>query len=116
MYMKRSIFALSAAAAFAVPASAQVKDTIVKLDAVVGMVGATPIIVYDVERRLGDSIAAFQQRGASMPNRTLQLAMAQSALNDIVDEEVLLLRAKEAKVEVSDADVQAAMDNFMKER
>src|SRR4051812_5075813 len=114
--MKRLFFALGAMAAFAAPATAQVKDTVVKLDAVVGIVGGTPITVYDIERRLGDSIAQFQARGATMPNRTLQLAMARSALNDIVDEEVLLLRAKEAKVEVSDAEVQAAMDDFMKEK
>ncbi len=114
--MQRLLVALGVTAVLAAPASGQIKDTVVRLDALVGMVGATPITIYDVERRLGDSIQQFMQRGAGMPNRTLQLAMARSALNDIVDEEVLLLKAKEAKIEVSDADVQSAMDNFMKER
>jgi hypothetical protein len=114
--MKRLLSALGAAALFAGPATAQLKDTTVKLDAIVAMVGTTPITVYDVERRLGDSLAAFAQRGAGMPSKPVQLAMVQSALNDIVDEEVLLLKAKEANIEVSDADVQATIDNFMKEQ
>ena len=111
--MKRLVFALLATAA---PAVAQVKDTTVKLDAVVAMVGNTPITIYDIERRLGDSIASFMQRRVSMPDRTLQLAMARSAMNDLVDEEVILLKAGEAKVELTDAEVQAWADDFMKEQ
>src|SRR5689334_2163645 len=99
--MKRLVFAL---AALASPAAAQVRDTTIKLDAVAAMVGNTAITVYDVERRLGDSLQAFMQRGAGMPARPVQLAMAQSALNDLVDEEVMLVKAKEANIEVSDAD------------
>jgi peptidyl-prolyl cis-trans isomerase SurA len=113
--MKRFIIAL-ATVAFAVPAAAQVRDTTVKLDAVVAMVGSTPITVYDIERRLSDSIGAFMRRRASMPDRALQIAMAHSALNDIVDEEVLLVKANEAKIEVSDVEVQAKMDEMMKEQ
>lgn len=111
--MKRLAFALVALAS---PAMGQVKDTTVKLDAVVAMVGNTPITVYDVERRLGDSLQAFMARKASMPTPEMQRAMALAALNDLVDEEVLLIRAKEANIEVSDAEVQGVMDNFMKER
>src|SRR3954467_7373657 len=101
--MKRLAFALVALAS---PAMAQTKDTTLKLDAVAAMVGNTAITVYDVERRLGDSLQAFVQRGAGMPTRPVQLAMTLSALNDLVDEEVLLIRAKEANIEVSDAEVQ----------
>jgi peptidyl-prolyl cis-trans isomerase SurA len=113
--MKRLLFALSATAVLATPAAAQARDTTIKLDAIVAMVGTTPITVYDIERRLSDSISQFMQRGAGLPNRTLQLAMVQSALNDIVDEEVLLLKAKEANIEITDAEVAAAVEASMKE-
>lgn len=112
--MKR-LLSLIGLAVLAAPATAQVKDTTIKLDAVVAMVGSTPVTVYDVERRLGDSIQVFMQRNAGMPNRALQLAMAKAAMNDIVDEEVLLFKAKEAKIEISDAEVQEAVENTMKE-
>ena len=103
-------------AALATPALAQVNDTTVKLDAIVAVVGTTPITVYDVERRLSDSISMFMQRRASMPNVTVQRAMARAALNDLVDEEVMLVKAKEANIEVSDAEIQGLVDNVMKEQ
>jgi peptidyl-prolyl cis-trans isomerase SurA len=109
--MKRLLLLVGLAA----PAAAQVKDTTIKLDAVVAMVGNTPITVYDIERRLGDSLAAFARRGAGTPTRAVQLAMVTSALNDIVDEEVLLIKAKDAGIEISDAEVQSAIDGMMKE-
>jgi peptidyl-prolyl cis-trans isomerase SurA len=110
--MKRLLLAV----ALATPAAAQVNDTTVKLDAIVAMVGTTPITVYDIERRLSDSISMFIQRRASMPDRTVQLAMARSALNDLVDEEVMLVKAKESNVEVADAEVQGYVENVMKEQ
>ena len=103
------------AAVLAAPSAAQVRDTSLRLDAVVAMVGSTPIMLYDVERRLGDSISAFAQRGATMPSKAVQQAMITSALNDLVDEEVMLIKAKEASIEISDAEVAAAVDNVMKE-
>ena len=113
--MKRLLFGLAGAAVFASPAAAQLRDTTVRLDAVVAMVGNTPITLFDIERRLGDSIAAFVQRGAGMPSKPVQQAMITSALNDLVDEEVMMIKAKEANIEVSDAEVSSAMDNLMKE-
>jgi peptidyl-prolyl cis-trans isomerase SurA len=113
--MNRLLLAAGAAAAFAMPAAAQTADTVVRLDAVVAMVGNTPITLYDIERRLGDSIAAFAQRGAGVPSKPVQQAMVTSALNDLVDEEVMMVKAKEANIEVPDADVTAAIDNVVKE-
>ena len=113
--MKRLLFAFALPVVLASPAVGQVRDTSIRLDAIAAMVGTTPITVYDIERRLGDSVSAFRQRGAGMPSAALQLAMANSALNDLVDEEVLLLKAKEAGIEISDAEVQSAIDNYMKE-
>jgi peptidyl-prolyl cis-trans isomerase SurA len=102
--------------ALATPALAQVRDTTVRLDAVVAMVGNTPITIYDIERRLSDSISMFMQRRASMPDPTVQRAMARAALNDLVDEEVMLAKAKEANIEISDAELQSLVDNVMKEQ
>jgi peptidyl-prolyl cis-trans isomerase SurA len=113
--MQRLLFALGASAVLAVPAVAQARDTVLKLDAIAAMVGNTPITVYDVEQRLGDSLSMFMRRGAGMPNRTLQLAMVEAALNDIVDEEVLLLKAREAGIEVSDVELSIDVDNHMKQ-
>jgi parvulin-like peptidyl-prolyl isomerase len=112
--MKRLLLAFAGLAALSAPSAAQ-RDTVVKLDAIVAMVGNTAVTTYDIERRLGDSLAAFARRGAGMPSRTLQLEMVKSALNDIVDEEVLLLKAKEAGIEVSDAEIADEIDNMMKQ-
>ena len=113
--MKRLIFALAASTAFAAPAIAQTKDTTVQLDAIVAVVGNVPITRYDIERRLGDSLAAFMQRGAGMPSKSIQQAMVTSALNDLVDEEVMLLKAKDMAIEVPEVDVTTAIDNLVKE-
>jgi peptidyl-prolyl cis-trans isomerase SurA len=113
--MKRLLFVAGATVVLGAPASGQARDTTVKLDAIAAVVGTTPITVYDVERRLGDSISMFIQRKAGVPDRTLQLAMARSALNDLVDEEVMLVKAKEANIEVSDAEVQGYIDALMKD-
>ena len=113
MDMKRLLLAL---AVLASPAGAQqIKDTTVRLDAVVAMVGNTPVTVYDLERRLADSLNQFMARGAGVPTRAIQLEMARSALNDIVDEEVLLAKAKEANIEITDAEVQTMVDATMKD-
>jgi peptidyl-prolyl cis-trans isomerase SurA len=112
--MTKLLIGLAATAVLAAPAAGQVRDTTVKLDAIAAMVGTTPITVYDVERRLGDSISVFMQRGASVPSHALQIEMAHAALNDIVDEDLMLIKAKEANIEISDAEIQAAVDDAMK--
>ncbi len=118
--MKRLLLALSAVV-LAAPAPAQTptstptKDTTIRLDAIVAMVGNTPITIYDIERRLGDSIAAFARRNAGAPTREMQQAFITSALNDLIDEEVLLVKAKDAGIEVSDAETNDAVEATMKE-
>ncbi|HET9423905.1 MAG TPA: peptidylprolyl isomerase [Gemmatimonadaceae bacterium] len=114
--MKRLPIAVAGMLALATShADAQVRDTMIKLDAIVAVVGNVAITAYDVERRLADSLAVFQQRGAGMPTKQVQAAMVSSALNDLVDEEVLLLKAKEAGIEVSDAEISTPIENMMKE-
>ena len=113
--MKRILLAAAGALALASPAAAQTRDTTIKLDAIVAVVGNVPITAYDVERRLGDSLAAFMRRGAGMQTKPVQAAMVNSALNDLVDEEVLLIKAKEAGIEISDAEAAGAIENMMKQ-
>lgn len=115
MDMKRILLAAAGALALASPAAAQTRDTTIKLDAIVAVVGNVPITAYDVERRLADSLRAFIQRGAGMPTKPVQAAMVNSALNDLVDEEVLLIKAKEAGIEISDAEAAGAIENMMKQ-
>jgi peptidyl-prolyl cis-trans isomerase SurA len=113
--MKALLFALGAAAVLAAPAHAQPKDTTIRLDAVVAMVGNTAITIYDIERRLGESLAVFAQRNAGLPTKEMQIAFVNSALNDLIDEEVLLLKAKDAGIEIPDVEVSAAVENAMKD-
>jgi parvulin-like peptidyl-prolyl isomerase len=112
--MKNLLFAGVAAVLLAGPATAQTTDSTVRLDAIVAVVGNSPITLYDIERRLGDSIASFAQRRAGTPSKAQQSAMISAALNDLVDEEVLLLKAKEAGIEVSDAEIASEIEEMMK--
>jgi parvulin-like peptidyl-prolyl isomerase len=112
--MNRLLSALAGVAVLAGPAASQARDTSIRLDAVVAVVGNTAITAYDVERKLADSVALLAQRRAPMPNRETQIAWAKAALNELVDEEVLVLKAKEMQIEITDAEVGNAIDNIVK--
>ena len=80
------------------------------VDGVVAVVGTTPILRSDVEERLAQARAA----GQKMPTDSAsQQAMLRSILDAIIDEELLVQKAKEEKVEVSDNDVNADVDKRM---
>ncbi|HEY2897668.1 MAG TPA: peptidylprolyl isomerase [Gemmatimonadaceae bacterium] len=80
------------------------------VDGVVAVVGTTPILRSDVEERLAQARAA----GQKMPEDSAsQQAMLRSILDAIIDEELLVQKAKEEKVEVSDNDVNADVDKRM---
>jgi peptidyl-prolyl cis-trans isomerase SurA len=80
------------------------------IDGVVAVVGTTPILRSDVEERLAQARAA----GQKMPEDSAsQQAMLRSILDAIIDEELLVQKAKEEKVEVSDNDVNADVDKRM---
>ena len=111
-YMTKKLFLLVALAA---PLAAQKPDSTVFLDAVVAIVGTTPITVNDVKLQLADSARGFQARNLPMPDEARRRAMARAVLNSIVDEEVLLAKAKEMSIEVPDAEVTTAVDQSIKE-
>ena len=109
------IFAAAAATVLAAPLFAQQAATNDRggsppVDGVVAVVGTTPILRSDVEERLAQARAA----GQKMPEDSAsQQAMLRSILDAIIDEELLVQKAKEEKVEVSDNDVNADVDKRM---
>jgi peptidyl-prolyl cis-trans isomerase SurA len=114
--MRHSLmFAAAAAILLAVPllaqqAAANDRGGSPPVDGVVAVVGTTPILRSDVEERLAQARAA----GQKMPEDSAsQHAMLKSILDAIIDEELLVQKAKEEKVEVSDNDVNSDVDKRM---
>jgi len=81
------------------------------IDRVVAIVGEQPVLWTEV-------LTAINQRRAQglqvPPDSAGQAALARSVLNDLVDEEILVQKAKELKLEVTDADITAAADRQIK--
>ena len=104
-----------AAAALAAPLHAQLgtaddKGGAPPVDGIVAVVGTTPILRSDVEERLAQARAA----GQPMPqDSAAQQAMLRSILDAIIDEELLVQKAKDEKIEVTDNDINADVDKRM---
>jgi peptidyl-prolyl cis-trans isomerase SurA len=81
------------------------------IDRVVAIVGEQPLLWTEV-------LTAINQRraqGLQLPTDSAgQAALARTVLNDLVDEEILVQRAKEMKLEVTDAEITAAADRQIK--
>jgi peptidyl-prolyl cis-trans isomerase SurA len=109
------ILAAAAAVVLAAPLPAQLgtadeKGGTPPVDGIVAVVGTTPILRSDVEERLAQARAS----GQKMPEDSLsQQAMIKSILDAIIDEELLVQKAKVEKVEVTDNDVNADVDKRM---
>jgi peptidyl-prolyl cis-trans isomerase SurA len=90
--------------ASAVPAS-------LPIDRVVAIVGDQPILWTDV-------LTAINQRRAQgmqlPPDSAGQATLARTVLNELLDEEILVQKSKEMKLEVTDADIIAAADRQIK--
>jgi peptidyl-prolyl cis-trans isomerase SurA len=95
-----------AAARTAVPATGHIP-----LDRVVAVVGNVVITQSNLRERL----VAKTQSGMPAPTDSASLRAASLAtLNELVDEELILEKAKELKVEVPDADVNSTVDKQYK--
>jgi peptidyl-prolyl cis-trans isomerase SurA len=110
------MLAAGAAVVFAAPLAAQLgtpQHTAggpPAVDGIVAVVGTTPILRSDVEERLAQARAA----GQKMPDDSAgQQLMIKGILDAIIDEELLVQKAKEEKVEVADNDVNADVDKRM---
>ena len=82
------------------------------VDRVVAIVGDQALLWSDV-------LTAINQRRAQgmtlPPDSAGQAALARSVLNELVDEEILVQKAKEMKLEVVDGEVTAAADRQIKQ-
>ena len=81
------------------------------LDRVVAIVGDQPVLWTDV-------LTAINQRRAQglqlPPDSASQAALARTVLNDLVDEEILVQKAKEMKLEVTEAEIASSADRQIK--
>ena len=82
------------------------------IDRVVAVVGDQPLLWSDV-------LTAINQRRAQglqlPPDSAAQAVLARTVLGELVDEEILVQKAKELKLEVTDADVTSAADRQIKQ-
>ena len=81
------------------------------IDRVVAIIGEQPLLWTDV-------LTAINQRraqGLQVPTDSAQqAALARSVLNDLVDEEILVQKAKEMKLEVTESEIISAADRQIK--
>ena len=81
------------------------------IDRVVAVVGEQPLLWTDV-------VTAINQRRAQglqvPPDSAGQAALAKTVLNELIDEEILVQKAKEMKLEVTEADITSAADRQIK--
>ena len=94
------------------PAIAQQQPAQIPLDRVVGVVGNTPITWYDLQEKVN----AERQRGMTLPaDSAALLQLMRDYLNEMIDEEVLVQKAKDLKIEVADADVTNSVERQVKQ-
>jgi peptidyl-prolyl cis-trans isomerase SurA len=81
------------------------------IDRVVAIIGEQPLLWTDV-------LTAINQRraqGLQVPTDSVQqAALARSVLSDLVDEEILVQKAKEMKLEVTESEITSAADRQIK--
>ena len=84
----------------------------VPLDSIIAIVGTTPILLSD----LFEAINQRRSAGMEMPNDSAgQLRVAREVLNGLIDEEVLVQRAKaDTAVQVDESDVLNSVEQEMK--
>jgi peptidyl-prolyl cis-trans isomerase SurA len=114
--MIRHLLVAAALAPFAVGAqtpaiAARPVSPSLPIDRVVAVVGDHPLLWTQV-------LTAINQRRAQglqvPPDSAGQAALGRSVLNELVDEEILVQKAKEMKIEVTDGDITASADRQIK--
>lgn len=111
--VRRAATALAAATLVAVPAAAQTPArTEVPLDRVVAVVGTRPITLFDLQERIN----TMRQEGVQVPTDSIGLLQfGREVLNQMVDDEVLVQKAAELKLEVPDTELAASVDRQVKQ-
>jgi len=92
------------------PAARSVTGTL-PVDRVVAVIGEQPLLWTDVLTAVNQR----RQQGLQMPTDSVQqAAMARTVLNDLIDEEILVQKAKEMKLEVTESDITSSADRQIK--
>lgn len=90
------------------PVAQNASAKIYPLETIVAVVGDQPITRFDLQEAL---LAKIQGGGITEPKtREDTLALERDVLNDMVDEELLLQKAKEMKIDVTDAEISPQVD------
>ena len=102
----------NAAAAQQPPAAAR-DTTLVALDRIIAVVGDQPITQYDVQERM---LAMQQSPGFRRPTTEAEFQkLAQELVNQLIDEELLVQKAAQQKIEIPDSELAASVDRQMRD-
>ena len=114
--------AVVAAGAWGAKAPAQAAEAakppaqqLVALDAVVGIVGDTPITRYEVMDQLFATEQALAAAGSRIPSRSVAKAYLDTIVNKMIDDQVLLAKAKDFKIDVPDLAIATHADEVVKQ-
>lgn len=95
------------------PAPARQASQVVPLDRIVAVVGDQPITMFDLQERMLQDAQANQR---PLPSDSASLAaLEKQTLGIMIDEELLLAKAKELKIDVPDADLNNTVDQQIKD-
>ncbi len=93
------------------PATAATRPPTIQIDRVAAIVGDQPVLWSDVLAFINQQRAAGVQIPADSAG---QEAFAKDALNQLIDEEILVQKAHEMKVEVTESEVNRSVDDQLK--
>jgi peptidyl-prolyl cis-trans isomerase SurA len=94
-------------------AQTSAKPAPVQLEGIAAVVGDAIITRFDLQEQV---LARIQRREVPEPKTKADTVTLQSeTLQDMVEEELLLQKAKELKIDVADADITPAVDNQVKQ-
>src|SRR5207244_4219608 len=95
-------------------AATPARDTsVIPLDRIVAIVGDQPITQFDVEERM---LAMRQQPGFKAPTTEAEYnKLAFDLVNQLIDEELLVQKAKQLKVEIQDRDLSTQVDRQVRD-
>jgi len=83
------------------------------LDAIVAVVGDQPITRFDLQERV---LGKIQRKEVKEPaSDSASRSLYRDVLNDMIEEELLLQKAKDLKVEATDADITPMVDRQVRE-
>jgi peptidyl-prolyl cis-trans isomerase SurA len=95
------------------PAAPARDTTIVPLDRIIAVVGDQPITQYDVQERI---LAMQQQPGFRPPTNEAEFQrIAREIVNQLIDEELLIQKAAQLKIEIADNELSATVDRQMRD-